>query len=108
MGLNKDNRMTVSLSDIGDADLIEVLGKVDYDFSRFVRELLRDGLKYRGLGDTVGRSVNPKSTTPIPTKPKKGKNSTKPTPSRNGTRGGNGATVVDKKKHVEDKLDSKL
>lgn len=49
MGLNKDNRASISFSTIGDADLIEILSQVNYNFAGFCKELMRDGLRYRGL-----------------------------------------------------------
>jgi hypothetical protein len=49
MGLNKDNRASISFSEIGDADLIEILSKVNYNFAGFCKDLMRDGLRYRGL-----------------------------------------------------------
>lgn len=49
MGLNKDNRASISFSEIGDSDLIEILLRVNYNFAGFCKDLMRDGLRYRGL-----------------------------------------------------------
>lgn len=49
MGLNKRNCATISFSEIGDAELIELLKTVNYNFAGFCKDLMRDGMKYRGL-----------------------------------------------------------
>lgn len=91
VGLNR-NKATISFSDIGDSDLIKILSEVDYNFAGYCKELMRDGLKYRGL---VSEKKKPiiisNEQKQIPTIEKK-----------------NQPTNIDKKdllKHVESKFD---
>ena len=57
VGLNKNNRASLSFSENGDADLLAVLRDVNYNFAGFCKELMRDGLKYRSLPDKFKTQV---------------------------------------------------
>lgn len=45
----KNNKATISFSEIGDAELLELLNSVNYNFAGFCKDLMKDGMKYRGL-----------------------------------------------------------
>jgi hypothetical protein len=60
MGLDKNNRASISFSEIGDADLIAILQEVNYNFAGYCKELMRDGLKYRGLAPKQNKVILPK------------------------------------------------
>lgn len=94
MGLN-NNRASISFSDIGDADLLEVLTKVNYNFAGYCKDLMRDGLMYRRLlSQTSNQQVVPTVQPTLRLSPQPVKQ-IKP-------------TVIDKtelKRHVESKFD---
>jgi len=49
MGLLKNNRASISFSEIGDAELLAELEEVNYNLSGYCKDLMKDGQKYRAM-----------------------------------------------------------